>query len=243
MDSHKETTKTEEEKEVMDVFVVPIKRAENYPHHETLKATITELIQDRPINKRSQESSDELGIRNTFNSVDESLFSVQDIDPIAALEIELFENWCTAKLDEFLSDTLQFVNPSGGIVTDCWVNEAIRDNAYQDWHIHSNSILSATYYLNYDPSRHEPLTFISPIWQASTTWSLDLDTIEFNKYNAKRYMPEYNEGDLLMWCSYLKHGFGGKRFNKGRISISMNYMPKTIQSTLYSFDILPGRLK
>ena len=241
MDRHKETT--ENEKEVMDVFAVPISCAENYPHHETLKATITKLIQDRPINKKSQESADELGIRNTFNSVEESLFSVHGIDPIEELEIALFESWCTEKLDEFLTDTLQFVNPSGGIVTDCWVNEALRDNAHQLWHMHSNSILSATYYLNYDPSRHDPLVFINPIWHAATAPSLDLDTIELNSYNAKRYAPEYNEGDLLMWCSYLNHGFEGKRSNKGRISISMNYMPKTVQSTAYSFDIVPGRLK
>ena len=224
-----------------ELFAVPIGCVNSYDRHDVLKELVSKLVQDRPIDKGAQDSADYSGVRNTFNSVEESLFSIHDISPVDTLELAIFESWCTEKLDEFLRDTLQFYSPSGGIVTDCWVNEALEDDAHQKWHMHSNSILSATYYLNYDPSIHEPLTFISPVWQAGTSPTLELNTTVLNKYNSTSFTPEYHEGAFLIWSSHLKHGYHGNKFNKGRMSISMNYLPKTIKSYIYSFDIVPGR--
>ena len=59
-----------------------------------------------------------------------------------------------------------------------------------------------------------------------------------NKYT--RYIETLypSSGDLLLWSSEMLHGYNGMtNFWEKRTSISMNFLPKTIDNGKYSFTI------
>ena len=230
---------------IVDMFSVPLGIADGYfDKHQELKKFMLELVDRYQQDYRWEFGGG--GIQNYFNppgylkddpTLYDSLFQIDE--PI----IKEFNAWCVKQIDFFVSDTLVFFNPKGGLILDCWANLCTEEGAYVVPHCHTNCIVAATYNLNFDPAKHACLEFISPLFQGGTAPMFEVATMGNNAYNAMNLTTRAKEGDLLMWPSYLKHGYGASqihspyRNNLNRFTISMNYMPKQVTSSRYAFNV------
>lgn len=112
---------------------------------------------------------------------------------------------------------------------------------YQFSHTHVNSILSGTWYINYDKEKHSPLYFESPFWKVShNNFQIqDLPSPEDNKhgfiFNKTEVSLEIEEGDIFVWPSYLSHGYK-KNKEDNRLTMSFNCFPKSLNSP-YSINL------
>lgn len=83
---------------------------------------------------------------------------------------------------------------------DAWFNYYV-DGEYQEQHDHINaqfndpdSHFSAIHFLNFDKTRHVPVTFVDPVSKLNRRYRSDYT-----------YSPELEEGDLIVFPSHLDH--------------------------------------
>lgn len=109
-------------------------------------------------------------------------------------------------------------------ITNSWLN-ICSHNASQALHTHSNSTISGTFYLLFDPTNHPSIVFANPRGQGSFS-SVEDFAILNTQFNSSFYRPVYQQNDLLLWPSYLEHGFFASRnestVKHPRISLSFN---------------------
>jgi len=91
------------------------------------------------------------------------------------------------------------------IVSNSWLNTSLA-SASQAFHTHTNSLISGTFYISFDPSIHPSLILRHPRPLCSFSSYEDLPIIP-TAFNSPLYKPCYKQGDLLLWPSYLEHGF------------------------------------
>lgn len=117
------------------------------------------------------------------------------------------------------------------IISNSWLNIS-SSSASQPFHAHANSLISGTFYISFDSSIHSSLLFRHPRPLCSFTSYEDMPIIT-TSFNSPLYQPSYTQGDLLLWPSYLEHGFIASTFPSDcivpRISLSFNL---NISSTL-----------
>jgi uncharacterized protein (TIGR02466 family) len=103
----------------------------------------------------------------------------------------------------FLVNTFGITNSL--IVSNSWLNTSLA-SASQAFHTHTNSLISGTFYISFDPSIHPSLILRHPRPLCSFSSYEDLPIIP-TAFNSPLYKPRYKQGDLLLWPSYLEHGF------------------------------------
>jgi hypothetical protein len=225
--------------DITAMFAMPLVKDDGFAYHSELKEVIASIIKGRECTSEDFYLS---GIQNYFNSSAQTLF---DLSPEYDILVEL-EQYCLKELNYCMSNVLYKENEDGGIITDSWVNLTSSNRAWQLWHSHANSYLSATYYVNYDKEKHQNLMFDGQPTADSRQHLLlnDISGLEDNslgKYCKRFYTPDINEGDFIMWPSHILHGYGDghslRTYEPGRCSISMNYLPQKISSGTYSFKI------
>ena len=119
-------------------------------------------------------------------------------------------------IDEFFDDQYRLH------FTDFWYNVYL-DGEYQEIHDHLYSKLnhahfSFIHFLSYDKDEHKPPEFSDPL-RALRYLSLEMESNRCGEV----YIPTIEEGDLLMFPSYLQHCvLPGKKTSKPRITISFN---------------------
>jgi hypothetical protein len=120
-------------------------------------------------------------------------------------------------LDSFFDCTYQIM------IDEIWYN-CYLDGEYQEEHDHLGGPFnlvhfSCIHFLSFDDSRHKPPKFRDPLDQIRNT-SLEFDR---NQYNHS-YQPNIEEGDFIMFPSYLKHSVEPCKDTKDypRITIAMN---------------------
>lgn len=144
---------------------------------------------------------------------------------------------CFAELRAFILESSHhfLVNTFGTtnalFVSNSWVNISPA-SASQPFHTHANSLISGTFYISFDPSIHPSLIFRHPRPLCSFSSYEDMPIIP-TSFNSPLYKPTYQQGDLLLWPSYLEHGFFSSRMlpnsNVPRVSLSFNL---NVHSTL-----------
>lgn len=109
----------------------------------------------------------------------------------------------------------------------------------QDAHTHNNSLLSATYYIQLDTSKHVGLNFYNPRFSVSPHKAvIDLEPdVQDNHYSMPYYPAQVSQGELLVWPSQLLHGYQQPPVEEARISVSMNFLPETVGGSLYGFKV------
>lgn len=144
--------------------------------------------------------------------------------PFAELRNFILESSC-----HFLVNTFGTTNEL--IISNSWINISSAC-ASQPFHMHANSLISGTFYISFDSSVHPSIIFRHPRSVCSFTSYEDMPIIP-TSYNSPFYKPSYMQGDLLLWPSYLEHGFFASPFPseslEPRVSLSFNL---NISSTL-----------
>ena len=157
-------------------------------------------------------------------------------------ELETPEDWVTNKILTSFDQELDFIEDNREILlnnyhhtideffdkeyglnfTDLWYN-VYQNGEYQEIHDHlysklNHSHFSFIHFLSYDKEQHQPPEFADPL-RAMRYLSLEMDSNNCGEI----YVPQVEEGDLLMFPSYLQHCVPpGKPTEKPRITISFN---------------------
>jgi predicted 2-oxoglutarate/Fe(II)-dependent dioxygenase YbiX len=106
-------------------------------------------------------------------------------------------------------------------IEDIWYN-CYADDEYQEFHNHLGDFRNTTHFscihfLSFDPKSHESAVFQDP------NGPVRLHSVDFSGYNS-HHIPTVNEGDFIMFPSYLEHCVYPVKntTNYPRITISMN---------------------
>ena len=143
------------------------------------------------------------------------------------------KSWIEEAAQHFAAQVLRYRVDSGMVLTGSWLNQTA-ESGTQSAHMHVNALISGTYYVK-RKSCHSPLVFFRPEFMGwPTRPSIHAEysgQTSFNGHGAVQ--PQ--EGDLLLWSSEVLHGYPASGAN-GRVSLSMNFMPREI-SHLYGYKV------
>ena len=204
--------------ETFDIFPSPVS-VYNYDKHDQIKEVIYRILSDT---------------KETVNTNSNSLFHYGNDMGESVLyreELEHFKNWVEESCEDYVEKVLGNYLADKMVVTESWINVANK-GAFQYYHYHTNSIVSGTYYVNFDD--HVPLFFRHPnTFEGHSLPTLEMSKGDTTKYNSDARINVY-EGGLYLWQSNLVHGYP---FNPkdDRISLSINFIPNYITSGKYGF--------
>ena len=203
---------------IANLFPTALGIYKNDNHRET-KKVLTEMMKHAPFQKNEECPS----LIHYFDAGDSVL--VKD-------ELKFFRDWVEEKALNFATEVVGYSIDKLN-VTDSWLNVSNK-GAFQPPHMHVNSFISATYYVNKGKG-HSPLIFIHPrnqnIPPASQIMSVNYSSR--NLYQSD--VPvDVEEGNLVIWESHLVHGYPPNE-SDNRISLSMNFMPSTVKHHIYSY--------
>ena len=102
---------------------------------------------------------------------------------------------------------------------DSWLNIYKKNNS-QEWHIHSNVMVSASYYLRCNDSSAK-IYFKTPV-----TDMMSPNILSYNDLNFTQVWFQPKPGTVLIFRSYLAHCVGRQKNNDIRISLSYNFRKK-----------------
>lgn len=115
----------------------------------------------------------------------------------------------TPTLDEFQTESQCYGNM---ILTDLWLNVYESQN-WQEKHIHSPGQWSGVYYVHFDPNEHKATNSYHPCETLLATAGITQNTL----------VPWVQEGDMIIFPSWLEHAAPMNRSSKMRSTISFNF--------------------
>ena len=115
----------------------------------------------------------------------------------------------TPTLDEFQTESQSYGNM---ILTDLWLNVYESQN-WQEKHIHSPGQWSGVYYVHFDPNEHKATNFYHPCETLLATAGITQNTL----------VPWVQEGDMIIFPSWLEHAAPMNKSSKLRSTISFNF--------------------
>lgn len=179
----------------------------------------------------------------THRGVSDRLFHYENDKGNTILDNYIFKDlkkWILECSSLYSREVLGF-NTDEMIVTDSWINVA-KKGAYQMPHLHVNSFLSATYYINRN-NNHSPILFRNPknVEYNGNKPILLMNIKKNTKFNSDVRIEPKN-GTLVIWESFVVHGYE-ENPSDGRIAMSLNIMPRNITNGVYGYEILPKTRK
>lgn len=217
---------------VIEIFPKPIGLYSlEKDRHLKLKEQCLSLIEEKYVKDNSYANQENHRLKHFLNKDNLNLFDYE--------ELKWFEKWLEEQCVDYIENILGCDLKDGVVITDCWLNKCDAGGE-QFPHIHTNSYISGTYYVNYIDGLHSPLKFKNKNLIYDYCSENPVMMIPFKKrtkYNSIFAEMSYKEGDLLLWESYHSHGFESN-MEDNRISISFNVMPRYLSSSgVYGFKI------
>ena len=145
---------------------------------------------------------------------------------------ETFNSWIKRCSIDYINNTLGR-NCGDIIITQCWINDCSKGGS-QKPHDHRNSLISGTYFVNFIPEMHAPLTFNKPTMMGKPYLELERNNTTCSNDSYVSIQPY--EGVLLLWESHIQHLYHSNNTDK-RISISFNVIPETLPG-IYGFKLI-----
>uniref|UniRef100_A0A6C0IYP7 Prolyl 4-hydroxylase alpha subunit Fe(2+) 2OG dioxygenase domain-containing protein n=1 Tax=viral metagenome TaxID=1070528 RepID=A0A6C0IYP7_9ZZZZ len=211
-----------ERSDVIEIFPVKI-GSYNFPckHKTRLKHLCFDIIDKYKNNRDYSRQNSHSGYLTHYLDQEDLVPSLLDYPGF-----ETFNSWIKRCSIDYIHNTLGY-NCDNVVIAQCWINDCSKGGSQQS-HVHPNSFISGTYYVNFIPEIHAPLTFSKPIIRG--TPHLKLDGGE-RVAHIKPY-----EGNLLLWESHNPHEYQSNNTDK-RISISFNVIPETLPG-IYGFKLI-----
>ena len=97
--------------------------------------------------------------------------------------------------------------------------QVYKNNEYQEWHDHMPSTLSAIHFLNFKKEHKAPM-FQDPIRNLKAT--MNHAGLNERMLETDKYTPEVEEGDIIIFPSYLQHTVPAGKYNSHRVTIALN---------------------
>ena len=161
---------------------------------DPIKARVEEFYKD---NKFQENTPDQWNC-NLFTSYGSGKFPIGEC-------LDAF----TPTLDEFQTESQSYGNM---ILTDLWLNVYEAQN-WQEKHIHSPGQWSGVYYVHFDPNEHKATNFYHPCETLLATAGITSNTL----------VPWVQEGDMIIFPSWLEHAAPMNKSSKMRSTISFNF--------------------
>ena len=98
-----------------------------------------------------------------------------------------------------------------------WHN-VIKNGEYQEVHNHLPSFLSAIHFLQFDKNEHDLPVFLDPGRGAK----YPRHTLDTYLGGDPLFLPDVEEGDIIVFPSYLDHFVSGGKYNNYRVTVSFN---------------------
>tara|TARA_Y100001968_G_C19338040_1_gene707958 strand:- start:217 stop:918 length:702 start_codon:yes stop_codon:yes gene_type:complete len=127
------------------------------------------------------------------------------------------------------------------IINSAWLNNAQKESTLNS-HYHVNSYISGNYFVNFNPELHSSLTFKNdrnPLVMSPSFSTIACQQNPDNKtiYTANSININAKEGQIVLWRSYLIHGYSTPNKGDNRMTLSFNSMPKILSDGIYSFKV------
>ena len=97
--------------------------------------------------------------------------------------------------------------------------QVYKNNEYQEWHNHMPSTLSAIHFLNFKDEHFAPI-FEDPLKSVKSI--INQTALNKDLSSSLRYTPEVEEGDIIIFPSYLQHTVPAGKYNSHRVTIAIN---------------------
>ena len=121
-------------------------------------------------------------------------------------------------------------------IHESWLNSA-EPGSQQSMHNHGNSLISGVYYVKSTP-QHPPLVFEKMPANSDPFFSLRKHYSKANvNFTNKLAMP-CTQGSLIMFNSYLFHGFSQNNTAESRISLAFNVLANLSERDAYKLDFV-----
>lgn len=213
--------------QVHALFPTPVGSYAGFPGQDLFQQQLQAVLNQSEARSNSQDPR----LRHWFDSAGSSV-------------LELQEPWIQELKDWILKCALDFtvrvqgVQCAGLQVMNSWCNSADQ-GASQPPHSHENSLISGTYYVSFEQG-HSPISFWRPgsLGQPNHPYISLAHQAERTSFSADEIQISPASGTLLLWPSHLLHGHSGNA-RDGRLSLSMNLLPKQLLGSSYGFSLSP----
>ena len=169
-----------------------------YRYHLEEQAPIKARVEEFYKDNKFQENPPDQWNCNLFTSYGSGKFPIGEC-------LDAF----TPTLDEFQTESQSYGNM---ILTDLWLNVYEAQN-WQEKHIHSPGQWSGVYYVHFDPNEHKATNFYHPCETLLATAGITSNTL----------VPWVQEGDMIIFPSWLEHAAPMNKSSKMRSTISFNF--------------------
>ena len=193
-------------------FEIPIYKT-NLVNHKEIKHKFTEEILPRLQNLPGP------------NNIGLNLYS--DYFPGLDRLDSKWKNFYSQLSSQFLKKAGFNQNKEWTVDIDLWYNVGFK-GSFQEEHDHMGGFpgcqYSAIHFLIYDPREHEPTRFYNPIHH---TFLRNMHPCNGEDmpidWQTPHYVPQIQEGDVLIFPSYLKHSVPYQKSDKLRATIALNF--------------------
>ena len=192
------------------------------PFHDEVKALIKKEITKGQKDLESNPNTDELVHIDHYSVLDKP-------------EFHKLRDWVEEQSAIFLENVMGEYVQEGVVVTDSWIN-ICDDGGSQAPHYHTNSYVTALYYVNFNEN-HTPTYFAKTtgVQIYPNTANLTLPHTNNTRFNQMDEVRP-NEGDLFLWPSTIIHGYKTNR-EDNRITLAINVMPRMMTNGDYGWKV------
>lgn len=163
-------------------------------------------------------SDSELKALSKFSGVASSLGNIQS-DHSTILENPVLSNLkCEIQkhLDFYFRNIMKISKSSEIYITDSWINYTTKNSEHR-MHTHTNSILSAVYFLQVNNS----VPFLT-FTKKDPYFPLDFTSDEYNIYNSSEWNLEVGDGDIVVFPSNVWHYVRQNLSDTPRVTLALN---------------------
>lgn len=209
------------------LFELPVVKTA-YEKIDDVKQLTQNIITTKPEYRRDNNLVDKLV--HYFRPSDENMINT-------CPEFAPFFEWMHGQVKFYGSYYLGCHPLTNWVCTASWIN--VNSGSDQAFHSHTNALVCATYYVEFDPKQHPPLVFKNPRYIGSTLPFMDCRLTESHPYTSNEAaLNDIAEGDMVLWPAEVEHGYRMRNEpNKPRISISTNWMPEIVTNGHYGFGV------
>ena len=212
--------------QVHPLFPTPVGSYKGFSKQNEIKESLLDLLSSNEARPNTQDPN----LRHWFDS------SVKGVLDLEDSLLQALKSWVLHCAVDFVQE-IEGCHCNEMQVISSWCNCADK-GASQAPHRHENSWISGTYYIAHEEG-HAPIQF----WKSaaltqpnSAFFSLARKTPTVFNTDVIQISP--SSGTLLLWPSHLLHGYS-ENLKDGRLSLSMNLLPKNLIGTSYSLSVTP----
>ena len=156
--------------------------------------------------------------------------NIVDHDGLADLKV-----WFEECVKDYL-DNVMTLDYREFWIHESWLNKAAPGSS-QSMHNHGNSLISGVYYVSSTP-QHPPLVFEKMPSNSDPFFSLRKHYSKANSNFTNKLAMPCTQGSLIMFNSYLFHGFGQNVTDQPRVSLAFNVLANLTEKDAYRIDFV-----